>query len=294
MNGNAFKLKKGTLVGLLFPGTLVYAFFVLVPLLVALRYSLYNWSGGPRMTFIGLANYLTLMRDADFWNAFKNNVVLIVMCVVFQLGISFILALVLSSNLVRFANAFRMAIFLPVVVSPVVVGILWQLIYSNDHGILNWALRALGMGALVRPWLDDPSIVMYSVSVAIVWQYLGIYLMIFMAGMQGIPADVYESALMDGASGVRKTFSITIPLMSDTFKVAVMLSIAGNMKIFDHIYVMTGGGPGKSSMVMAMYAYNSSFRMFRFGYANAMSIGMLILSLAIILLSRRLMASDSR
>jgi raffinose/stachyose/melibiose transport system permease protein len=292
MKGNAFTPKKSVLISYLLPGVALYVFILILPLFSAFRYSLFKWSGGPKMDFIGMENYANLIKDKDFWLAFRNNFILIVMCVIFQVGISFVIALLLSSKVTKLKRLHRIAIFLPVLISPVVVGILWSIIYNKDLGLLNWFLNALNLKALIRPWLDDPSIVMYSISLVIIWQYMGIYLMIFMAGLQGIPDDIYESAAIDGATGVKKAFYITIPLMYDTFKVSFILAISGNMKIFDHIFVLTGGGPGKSSMVMAMYAYNNSFKMFKLGYANAVSIGMLVLSLAIILISRKLIPSS--
>lgn len=292
MKGNIFRLKKITIINFLLPGTILYVFIMVIPLIVAFRYSLFKWSGGLNMKFVGLRNYEKLINDMDFWFAFKNNFTLVILCIVFQIGISFIIALILSSKMMKFRKSHRMAIFLPVVISPVVVGILWTLIYNKDLGLLNWFLRFLNLEVLIRPWLDDPEIVMYSLSATLIWQYIGIYLMIFMAAIRGIPSEIYESALIDGASEFKKVFYITIPMMYDTLKVAVMLSIAGNMKVFDHIFVMTGGGPGRSSMVMAQYAYNNSFKMFKLGYGNTISIGMLILSLVIILLSRKLIPTN--
>ncbi|NCU25851.1 sugar ABC transporter permease [Candidatus Nomurabacteria bacterium] len=282
--------KKSVLTAFLLPGTAIYSFVIVFPLIFALIFSLYKWSGGPNKTFIGLENYVNLIKDDNFWLAFKNNVTIMILCIIFQLGISFFLAILLSSKMMKIHKFHNVSIFLPVIVSPVVVGILWKIIFNR--GMIDTVMESLGLSGLVRNWLGDPKVVVYSVAAVVVWQYLGIYLMIFLSGMQGIPEELYESAVIDGASGLQKAFRITLPLMYDVIKVAVMLSIAGNMKIFDHILVMTGGGPGKSSMVLAIYAYNNSFKMFKLGYANAISIGMIILSLAIILISRKIMPSS--
>ncbi|WP_276356971.1 carbohydrate ABC transporter permease [Cohnella caldifontis] len=281
--------KSTTIYGYLLPGTLIYVFIVLIPLGLSIYFSFFKWSGGLSKAFIGLRNYGDLIQDAKFWFSFRNNMIITVLSIIGQLGIAFVLAVILQAKWVRFREFHRTVLFLPVVLPAVVVGFIWNLIFSQDYGILNGLLRSLHLSSWIRPWLDDPHIVIYSVTVPIVWQWVGLYLIIFMAAIQSIPSDIYEGAEIDGATGFRKVIFITLPLMMDTLKVAVMLCIAGNMKIFDNIYVMTGGGPGMSSTVMAQYAYRTSFNQFKLGYGSAISIGMIVLSLTLILLSRRLM-----
>jgi raffinose/stachyose/melibiose transport system permease protein len=272
----------------MFPGIFIYCFVVILPLFTSLYYSFFKYSGGNSMKFIGLKNYAFLLKDIDFWNAFKNNMIIVILCLVGQIGIAIIITALMSSKLLKFKSFHRNVIFLPVVISAVVVGFLWSMIYNKDYGLLDAVLRKLGLGSLILPWLDDPKYVMLSVSAPIIWQYIGFYLVIFLSAFQGISPDIFESAEIDGATGVKRTIYITIPLLMDTLKVAVMLCIAGNMKIFDQIYVMTGGGPGNSSTVLAQYAYQNSFVMFKLGYGSTISIGILILSVSIILISRKL------
>lgn len=281
--------KWTTIYGFLLPGILLYLFIVLVPLAVAVYFSFFKWSGGLNKDFIGLHNYVQLLQDRKFWFSFRNNLIITLLSIVGQLGIAFALAVVLQSRWIRFREFHRTVLFLPVVLPAVVVGFIWNLIYSQHYGILNGLLDSLHLEGWIRPWLDNPKIVIYSVTVPIIWQWIGLYLIIFLAALQNIPEEIYEAAEIDGATGLRKVFSITLPLMYNTLKVAVMLCISGNMKIFDSIYVMTGGGPGISSTVMAQYAYTTSFGQFSFGYGSAISIGMIIISLGLILLSRRLM-----
>ncbi|CDZ23791.1 sugar ABC transporter permease [[Clostridium] cellulosi] len=284
--------KRGVIAALLFPGLFIYGFIVILPLFTSLYYSLFNYSGGLASKFIGFQNYAQLIKDMDFWNAFKNNLIIIALCLIGQLGIAMIITVFMTSKLLRFNAFHRNVIFLPAVISAVVVGFLWTIIYNKDYGFLNVILKNIGLGSLIKPWLDDPKIVMISVSIPIIWQYIGFYMVIFLSAYQSISPDIFESAELDGATGIKRTFFITLPLMKDTMKVAVMLCIAGNMKIFDQIYVMTGGGPGNSSTVLAQYAYQNSFIMFRLGYGSAISIGILILSVSIILISRRLFGGD--
>ncbi|ADQ08085.1 binding-protein-dependent transport systems inner membrane component [Caldicellulosiruptor hydrothermalis 108] len=294
MERGLFKPKSRVFIGYLALPVLWYVFVVVMPLILALKYSLYDWSGGPRMRFVGLSNYAELIKDTDFWLSFKNNVIITLLCIVGQIGIAFVLAALMTTRVLKFKEFHRTVIFLPVVLSAVVIGFIWTLIYNQQIGILNWVLRAIGLESLIKPWLDDPKIVIYSVSVPLIWQYIGFYLVILMASLQSIPKEIFEAAEIDGADGFKRTIYIILPLLADTLKVSVMLCIAGNMKVFDHIYVMTGGGPGKSSMVMAQYAYNNSFIMFKLGYGSTISVGILVLSLAIILLSRKLMGGKTQ
>lgn len=287
MNGStAIRPKRITFLIYLLPSVILFAFMVLVPVVLAVRYSFFKWSGGPKMDFIGLDNYRNLLVDSNFWHAFLNNLLIVAFSVVGQIGIAFIISIFLMSKLAKWKGFHRTVIFIPVVLSSVVIGFLWGMIYNQDAGMLNWLLRSVGLESWIKPWLDDPDIVMYSVTVPIVWQYIGFYLIIFLAAMQSINSEVYEMAELDGATGFEKMLHITLPLLNPTIKIAVMLCIAGNMKAFDSIFVMTGGGPGSSSTVMAQYAYDTSFKAYKLGYGSAISVGIMILSVALIMISR--------
>jgi len=287
MNGStAIRPKRITFLTYLLPSVILFAFMVLVPVVLAVRYSFFKWSGGPKMQFIGLDNYRNLLVDSNFWHAFLNNLLIVAFSVVGQIGIAFVISIFLMSKLAKWKGFHRTVIFIPVVLSSVVIGFLWGMIYNQDAGMLNWLLRTVGLESWIKPWLDDPGIVMYSVTVPIVWQYIGFYLIIFLAAMQSINSEVYEMAELDGATGFKKMLHITLPLLAPTIKIAVMLCIAGNMKAFDSIFVMTGGGPGSSSTVMAQYAYDKSFKAYKLGYGSAISVGIMILSVALILISR--------
>ncbi|RAV20827.1 carbohydrate ABC transporter permease [Paenibacillus contaminans] len=287
MNGStAIRPKRITFLTYLMPSVILFAFMVLVPVVLAVRYSFFKWSGGPKMQFIGLDNYRNLLVDSNFWHAFLNNLLIVAFSVVGQIGIAFVISIFLMSKLAKWKGFHRTVIFIPVVLSSVVIGFLWGMIYNQDAGMLNWLLRTVGLESWIKPWLDDPGIVMYSVTVPIVWQYIGFYLIIFLAAMQSINSEVYEMAELDGATGFKKMLHITLPLLAPTIKIAVMLCIAGNMKAFDSIFVMTGGGPGSSSTVMAQYAYDTSFKAYKLGYGSAISVGIMILSVALILISR--------
>ncbi len=285
---NSLKIKKSTLIGLLAPGTLIYLFVVIVPLFTALGYSLTDWMGGKDKDFIGLKNYMFLLKDDIFWGSLKNNLLIVALTVVIQMGLAFLLTVLFMSKAMKFKGFHRVVIFLPVVLSSVVVGFIWQMIYSNDYGLLNALLRAIGLENLISPWLDDPKVVIFSVTAPLIWQYIGVPLIIFMSAVQGIPKDIYEVCDLDGVKGIKKAIYITFPLIYDTIKVAIMLSISSNMLVFSHIYVMTGGGPGTSSMVLAQYAYNTSFTSMQLGYGSSIAMGIFVISFGIVLIFKKL------
>ena len=282
------KPRKSILLGLLVPGIAIYVFIIIVPLFTALWYSLTNWGGGPHKDFIGIQNYITLIHDKVFWQSFLNNLIIVFGNIVIQMGIAFVLTALFTSKAMKLKSFHRTVIFLPVVLSAVVVGFIWQMIYSSSFGMLNGVLRGLHLESWIRLWLDDPKQVIFSVMVPLIWQYLGVPLMIFLAAVQGIPKDIYEVCELDGCTGFKKAIYITFPLIYDTIKVAIMLSISANMLVFSHILVLTGGGPGTSSMVLALYAYNTSFDKMQLGYGSAVSIGIFILSFGMVLLFKKL------
>ncbi len=286
------KPKSWVLWGLLIPGTLIYSFCVILPLFISFRYSFFDWSGGIIMKFVGMRNYLDLLQDSDFWFSFKNNIFIVVWCIIGQIGIALLISVFLSSRFLKLKQIHQAIVFVPAVLSAVVVGFVWMMIYSNDYGLLNWLLRTLGLKSLIQPWLDDPRLVMYTVTLPLIWQYIGYYVVIFLAGLSGIPKEIDEVSELDGAEGAKKFFHITLPLIWDSVKVAMILCIAGNMKVFDHIFVMTFGGPGKSSTVMSLYAYKNTFTMLKLGYGSTIAIGIFVLSMALILISRKMMGGS--
>ncbi len=287
-HANSLKIKNSTLLSLLAPGLAIYVFVIIVPLFTALGYSFTNWMGGLDKTFIGLENYAALVKDEIFWSSLRHNLLIVFLTVIIQMGLAFLLTVLFMSKAMKLKEVHRTVIFLPVVLSAVVVGFIWQMIYSNDYGLLNAMLKSLGLENLISPWLDDPDQVIFSVTVPLIWQYLGVPLIIFMSAVQGIPRDIYEVCELDGVGGIKKALFITFPLIYDTIKVAIMLSISSNMLVFSHIYVMTGGGPGTSSMVLAQYAYNTSFNSMQLGYGSSIAIGIFIISFGIIIIFKKL------
>ena len=286
MNNKAICPKKWVFFLLLGPGVAWYVFTVIIPLLGSVRYSLFSFEGMRADKFVGLANYAELAGDSVFWHSLVNNLTITLLCVIGQIGVALVFAAMLNTTVVKFKNMHRAVIFFPGVLSMVIVGFIWTIMYSNDYGLINYFLRALNLESLILPWLDDPRYVIYSISVPLIWQYIGYYMVIIMAGMSSISKEVYEMAEIDGVNGWKKLIYITIPLIKSTLLVCLMLCISGNMQVFDHIFVMTYGGPGTSSSVMALYAYSKTFTQGRIAYGNTISIGILLVSLVLILITK--------
>lgn len=277
----------------LLPPVLLYVFVVFVPVIGALYYSLFDWMGGPKKTFAGLNNYITLFQDETFWLALKNNLVLTLICILGQIGIAFLMAMLLNTRYVKCKQFHRVVSYFPVTLSAVVIGFIWSMIYDYNYGLLNTLLGALGFENLQQAWLSNRQLALLLVSLPLIWQYIGYYLVIILSGLSSIDPGVLEMAEIDGATGFQKAKYVTLPLIKGTLIVCMTLCISGNLKTFDHIYVMTGGGPGTSTMVMSLYAYQNSFVRYKMGYGSAISIGILVVSLLITLLSRKI-ASGKR
>ena len=260
-----------------------FVFTVFVPLVTALYYSFFQWKGGPVKTFNGIANYQQLFADATFWQAFGHNIYLVVACIIGQLGIAFILVLFANSRLAKAQTIHRTFGFFPSTISAVCIGMIWTMVYHNNYGLLNWFIKnVMGRPDLTKVWLNDSKNIMLYVSIPLIWQYIGYYMVIMFSAIAGIDKSIFESAEIDGANGFQTALHITLPLIRNTMLVCLTLCIAGNMKAFDNIYTMTKGGPGTSSMVMAMYGYKISFEQTNMGYGSTISVAIFVLSLAVI------------
>lgn len=262
--------------------TVFYIFTVICPIFVGMYYSTFNWNGGVNKKFIGLQNYKTLLTNSEFWGSVLNNLEILFYCLIGQVLIALLVAVLLASKYLRLRSVYRFIIFLPCILSGVVVAFLWQIVYNANYGLLNWGMRLLGLDGAIKLWLDDPKVVVASIAIVLIWQYMGMHVVIFLASLQNISQEVLESAEIDGANGLQRTFYIVMPLMKGTIRVVTLFCISGNMKIFEQIYNMTRGGPGTASSVMAVFAYKTSFENMQMGYGSAASVLILVISLALI------------
>ncbi len=277
---NSIRPKNRVIFAYLLLPVVLFAFTVFVPLMAAVFYSFFEWKGGPNKTFNGVENYLKLFQDKVFWKSFTNNMYLVLVCIVGQIGIAFVLVMVINSKLVKLKGIHRTFGFFPSTISAVALGFIWTIIYHYKYGILNFILDKFGIEGKV--WLNEPSLVMLMVSIPLVWQYIGYYMVIILSAVSSIDTEVLESAEIDGATAIQRARYIVLPLVKNTLLVCITLCVAGNMKAFDNIMIMTKGGPGYSSMVMALYGYKTSFEQSQLGYGSCISVGIFVCSLTVI------------
>lgn len=263
-----------TLAPLLFlaPNLLVFSLFIIVPAVLGLRMSLFQWSMLEGSKFVGLANFGELFRDPMFWKTFLNTLVYVATVVPLLLVTSLALALPLSGE-GRGMGLFRAIYYLPTLLSLIVVGIAWRWILGYDLGILNFLLR--GFGAEPVRWLTNGPLAMTSLIVVTAWTRIGYFMMMFIGGLQAIPKTYYEAAEMDGAGRLTRLRRITLPLLKPMILVVVVLSTIEAFKAYELIYVMTQGGPGSSTKLLVQYIYQAAFEEDRLGYGAAMSVVLL-------------------
>lgn len=279
---NAIRPKNRVIVAYLAIPLAIFMFAVFAPLITAFVGSFYEWKNGPNKIFNGIENYITLIKDNTFWLSFGHNIYLVIVCIVGQIGIAFVLVLMINSKLVKLKGIHRTFGFFPSTIAAVSIGFIWKMIYDYNRGIINWFLAKIGREDLQKVWLNEPELVMLLVAIPLVWQFIGYYMVIILSAISSIDQEIFEVAELDGASTIQRAIYIVLPLIKNTLLVCVTLCIAGNMKAFDNVYVMTRGGPGNSSMVMAMYGYKISFDQGNMGYGSAVSVAIFVLSLLVI------------
>lgn len=271
------------------PAFLSYTVFIIVPVFYSMYYSLTKWNGGGKPAFLSLDNYIRLWNDKTYWDVVGNTLTLAALTVVFQVSLGLIFAYLLFQTFAGF-RFFRTVYFLPVVVAPVTIGIMFSMFYNGDLGPLNKLLEAVGLSFLKHNWLSDSKIVLYSVIFPQVWQYIGLFTVILLAGLRSIPNEIFESAKMDGASSGRIFFSIVIPLLSEFIGICVILAVTGSLKSFDHSWVLTTGGPGSASAYIATLMYKTAFKNFQFGYASAITLTILVYAITFTVIFRKILS----
>lgn len=285
---NSFIRNKMTIVLGLAPALVLYLAFVMLPIGRSFAFGFTEWNGLSKPVFAGFSNFARIFTDGVFWTSLKNNIFVVLASVFAQIPLGILAAVVLDGKL-RFSGFFRSAFFVPMVLSTVVVGLLWSTILNSQVGPLKAVLE--GLGAKTTPdWLGDPSIAMATLCGVIVWQFVGLYMIIFLAALQNIPEELLEAAEIDGAGEMVKLLKIRLPLLRATIAAAVVLCISGSMRSFDLIYVMTQGGPAHATEVMATYMYNKTFTVYQYGYGSAVSLVICVLSLALIVGGRALIS----
>jgi raffinose/stachyose/melibiose transport system permease protein len=259
------------LVMLLSPALALFGIFVFYPIGLAVYDSLYNWNGfGPLTDFIGLHNYKHALSDPVFRGAIWHNITFVLLTIVIQLPLSLAIALLLNRRMHGRA-ALRLLVFTPWVLSEAVTAVIWLSLLQPGGAVDEW-LRSVGLGGSIHEWLADENIVLYTLFVVITWKYIGFGIILFLAGLQGIPGDLREAAALDGATSWQTTRSVILPLLGPTIRIWGFLSIIGALQLFDLVWIMTLGGPAGSSTTMATYVLDRGFRRYQFGYGSAVAV----------------------
>ncbi|NMC16347.1 MAG: sugar ABC transporter permease [Chloroflexi bacterium] len=272
----------------LLPGLLIYLGFTFYPILETVRTSFYEWNGfSAQRDWIGLRNYQALFSDTQFTSAFLHNLVFILFYCILPVFIGLLLASVLSRKALPGMTLFRTVLFLPQVISMVVVGVIWRWIFNPQFGPLNVLLNALGLSGLTRAWLGDFALALPAVGSIGTWVQYGFCMILFLAGMQHISEEYYEASSLDGANAFQQFVHITIPGLRAEIGVALVTTIIAALRVFDLVYVTTRGGPGNATLVVGFLIYRSAFQQNRIGYASAIATVLMLIILVISLLIRR-------
>jgi len=274
------------LVVLLGPALVLFASFVLLPICISAYYGLFNWTGyGPLSDFTGLHNYKLVLDDPVFRSSLLHNLIIAALSLVIQLPISIAIALLLNRRM-RGGSFLRMAVFAPYVVSQATTAVLWLLLLQPG-GFVDELMKAVGLGGLVQEWLANPTIVLYTMFVVLTWQFIGFGVILLLAGLQSIPAELREAAAIDGASAWQTTRRITLPLLGPTVRIWIFLSMIGSLQVFDLVWIMTLGGPANASSTMVTYMIFFGFHSLEFGYGSAAAVILFVISFVLAFLYQR-------
>ncbi|SEN66652.1 carbohydrate ABC transporter membrane protein 1, CUT1 family [Mesobacillus persicus] len=270
------------------PALLLILVLIYIPIVLSGYYGLMDWDGIGQMTFIGLENYVTLIKDNYFWSSTWHSFLLAIFSTL-SLLLYLAISLVLASK-IKGSDLLRKIYLIPMLLSSVAIAQLWMKIFDPTNGMANTLLAFFGVEN-TPIWLADPAIALYAIFIPVIWQYAGFYILIYYAALKNVPDEVIEAAKIDGASPLQIALKIKLPLISGVFKVTIMLAVVGSLKYFDLIYVMTGGGPNGASEVMASYMYKEAFKLNNFGYGSAIGFGLLVICLVMTWLTMKLTKS---
>lgn len=268
------------------PGLLGFAIFIAYPIISGLVLSFMENKTLTRYEFVGLKNYVKMLKDDYVWGALKNNIKYACMQVPCTMIISLFLS-VLVFNLKKFQNLYRNVLFLPHICSTLAIAVIWKVLFLPDQGLINAMLRFIGIADPPR-WLQSEAWAMPAVVIVAVWQSIGFTMLLFLAGLQGIPKGYYEAGELDGAVGLKKFFYITFPLLSPTIFFVMITNIINSFKVFDIVLQMTAGGPANSTNVLVYKIYQEGIANLRFGYASAIALLLFLIILVITLIQFKL------
>ena len=263
--------------------------FVVFPVLFCLFLTFNKWNIISPMKFIGIDNYTRLFHDRLFWKAIGNTMKFLLLHIPLQLLVSLFLAYLLNQKL-RAAAFFRASFFMPVIVSGVVVTILWQQLLGFDSGLINRLL--MSMGIKKTGWLVDPDVAIYSIAIMATWKNVGLYVILFLVGLQTVPTQYYEAAKMEGATRWQQFYHITLPMINPTIFMVVILSTIGGFNLFIEPYIMTGGGPLNTTLSAVLYIYKQAFQYYNMGYSATLGFFYAIMIMSVVVLQKKFIEKE--
>ena len=283
--------KKNQIVGLYFvlPTLIIYGIFLIYPMITAFHYSFFKWNLLSEKKYVGLSNFAKMINDKRFWNSYITTFHFTLISIVLIIILSFILALILEKSF-KFKNIFQSAIFIPVILTMVSIAVVWQFMFQST-GILSNLFIDL-FGTKVK-WLTSTKIAPYSMILVNVWKMTGYYMIIFIAGLLNVPNTFYEAARVDGANYFERLIYITLPQMKNTFILVFVSGVIFSFAAFPQQYVMTEGGPGRSTEVLALLIYKQAFEFTKFGYSSSISVAFFASLLLFSIIQLRLFKSES-
>ncbi|PRY02567.1 carbohydrate ABC transporter permease [Allonocardiopsis opalescens] len=269
------------------PFFVLYALFMLVPILVGIALSFTEWTGLGTPVWVGFRNYTELFRDPSFWTALGNTAIYTVVTMAVVLPLSLFLAMAINARGLRLRDMFRAVFFIPVVVSPIVIALVFGLFFDQQYGLVNALLRAVfGFGGI--EWLTSPAWAKVVVIILVLWRWTGYLTIFFLAGLQNIPRELYEAASLDGAGDIRSFWHVTLPQMKPISAFIAVTVLVSTAQIFEEPFLLTRGGPGEATMSIAQFIYRAGFERQEFGYAAA---GGVVMFLAVFVIGRMLYTS---
>jgi multiple sugar transport system permease protein len=282
--------KQGRIAALfLLPYLLIFIAFRFGPSVAGLFVSFLKWNIVGNASFAGLSNFTKMFRDPYFYIALKNTLVFLLMTLPPLVVFSLLLAGLLNQK-IRFRNAVRTVSIIPYVLIPAVVGIIWNWLYDNNFGILNYYLKLVGLNPI--EWLTNEKYALLSVAIVTVWSFLGYNMILYLAGLQDIPKDLYEASTIDGANKLQTFLAITLPLLKPITSMIITLTLINTIQVFDQIFVMTNGGPGTATLTLVQYLYGTAFQNYNLGYGSALGIAILVILVVLVQIQSRLLKLD--
>ncbi len=274
------------------PAFLIYAAFVLIPIVYNIYLSFFqtNMMSPPR--FVGIKNYVNLFRDRTFISALRNNILMVAGSLIAHLPLALFFGNILFQK-IKGSHFFQTVFFLPSVICGVAVGLTWSFVYNSEFGLLNKLLGVLGLGSLAGAWLANKYAALFCIIVVVMWQFVGYHMIIQIAAMKNIPASLYEASGIDGASKWIQFKAITFPLIKPILKIDAVLIITGSLKYYDLVAVMTGGGPNHATELMSTYMFFQGFRTLKYGYSASIGVILLVLCMCSVLLSNLVFKSET-